>query len=133
MAEGYNPDSIFTPVAAYMQGVEVQAGERTIYVAGMVGVRPDGTLPESMEDQTEQVFLNIQGVLRERGMDIENIVSTQTFVTTRDDIPGYREGRERVVGTGPNAPKWAAATITVAGLTNPYWKVEICTVAAKKD
>ena len=69
MAEGYNPDSIFTPVAAYMQGVEVQAGERTIYVAGMVGVRPDGTLPESMEDQTEQVFLNIQGVLRDRDMD----------------------------------------------------------------
>lgn len=132
MVHRYNPDSIFTPVAAYMQGVEVEADARTIYVAGMVGVRPDGTLPDSMEDQTEQVFLNIQGVLRERGMDVEDIVSTQTFVTSREDIPGYRVGRERVVGEGPDAPKWAAATITVAGLTNPDWKVEICAVAAKK-
>lgn len=132
MVDRYNPDSVFTPVAAYMQGVEVEVGERTIYVAGMVGVRPDGTLPESMEDQTEQVFLNIQGVLREKGMDIEDIVSTQTFVTSRGDVAGYRIGRERVVGSGPDAPKWAAATITVAGLTNPDWKIEICTIAAKK-
>jgi len=120
------------PVAAYFQGVEVEAGERTIFVAGQVGMRPDGTVPESMEDQTEQAFLNIQAVLREKGMDLDDLVSTQTFIINRADVPGYRAGREKAVGSGDDAPKWAAATITVAGLTRPEWKIEICAVAAKK-
>ena len=94
MVHRYNPESMFTPVAAYMHGVEVAAGERIIYVAGQVGIRPDGTVPESMEEQTEQVFLNIQAVLRERGMDLKDLVSTQTFIVNKDDIPGYaREGK----------------------------------------
>ena len=132
MVHRYDPASMAAPAAAYHHGVEVETGERTICVAGQVGMRPDGTVPENMADQTEQTFLNIQSVLRERGMDIEDLVSTQTFVTSRDDIPGYRVGRERVVGSGDDAPKWAAATITVAGLTRPEWKIEICAVAAKK-
>lgn len=132
MVHRYNPASMAAPVAAYSHGVEVEAGERMIYVAGQVGLRPDGTVPESMEDQTEQTFLNIQSVLRERGMDLEDLVSTQTFIISKDDIPGYRAGREKVVGSGDDAPKWAAAMLTVAGLTQPEWKIEICAVAAKK-
>ena len=132
MVHRYNPESMFTPVAAYMHGVEVAAGERIIYVAGQVGIRPDGTVPESMEEQTEQVFLNIQAVLRERGMDLEDLVSTQTFIVNKDDIPGYRAVREKVVGSGQDAPKCAAAMITVAGLTQPEWKIEVCAVAAKE-
>ncbi len=132
MVHRYNPDSMFAPVAAYMHGVEVEAGERIVHVAGQVGIRPDGAVPESMEEQTEQAFLNIRTVLRERGMDLEDIVSTQTFIVDKDDIPGYRAGREKVVGSGPDAPKWAAAMITVAGLTRPEWKIEICAVAARK-
>ena len=132
MVDRYNPASMAPPFSPYSQGVEVEAGARTIYVAGMVGVRPDGTVPEDMEGQTEQVFLNIQTVLRERGMDLEDLVSTQTYIISKDDIPGYRAGREKVVGTGDDAPRWAAAMLTVAGLTRPEWKVEICAVAAKE-
>ena len=132
MVDRYNPATMAAPAAAYFHGVEVEAGERTIFVAGQVGMRPDGTVPESMEDQTEQTFLNIQAVLREKGMNLEDLVSTQTFIINKADIPGYRAGREKVVGSGDDAPKWAAAMITVAGLTRPEWKIEICAVAAKK-
>ena len=132
MVDRYNPASMAPPFSPYSQGVEVEAGARTIYVAGMVGVRPDGTVPEDMESQTEQAFLNIQTVLRERGMDLEDLVSTQTYIISKDDIPGYRAGREKVVGTGDDAPRWAAAMLTVAGLTQPAWKIEICAVAAKE-
>ncbi|MBH61461.1 MAG: enamine deaminase RidA [Alphaproteobacteria bacterium] len=119
----------FSPIS---QGVEVEAGERMIYVAGQVGARPDGIVPESMEDQTEQTFLNIQTVLQERGMDLEDLVETRTYVTSKDHIPGYRAGRAKVLGTGDDAPRTAAALVVVAGLAQDHWKVEICAVAAKK-
>ena len=119
----------FSPIS---QGVEVEAGERMIYVAGQVGARPNGIVPESMEDQTEQTFLNIQTVLQERGMDLEDLVETRTYVTSKDHIPGYRAGRAKVLGTGDDAPRTAAALVVVAGLAQDHWKVEICAVAAKK-
>ena len=73
MVHRFNPASMVTPFSPISQGVEVEAGERMIYVAGQVGARPDGTVPESMEEQTEQAFLNIQTVLQERGMDFEDM------------------------------------------------------------
>ena len=132
MVHRFNPASMAAPFSPISQGVEVEAGERMIYVAGQVGVRPDGNVPEGMEDQTEQIFLNIQTILRERGMDLEDLVETRTYVTSKDYIPGYRAGRAKVLGTGDDAPKTAAALVVVAGLAQDHWKVEICAVAGKK-
>ena len=117
MINRYNPDSIAPPFSPYSQGVEVPTGARTIYVAGQVGVRPDGTVPEDMEEQTAQAFQNIQSVLREKGMDLEDLVETRTYMINKDDLPGYRAGRARVFGTG---------------LAQPDWKIEICAIAAKE-
>jgi 2-iminobutanoate/2-iminopropanoate deaminase len=131
MIDHYNPDSIAAPFTAYSQGVEVQAGARTIYVAGQVGVRPDGTMSNDMAEQTAQAFRNVQAILQEKGMDLEDLVETRTYVVNRDDIPGYREGRAEVFGTGDDGPRPAAALLLVAGLARPEWKIEICAVAAK--
>ena len=131
MVHRFNPASMAAPFSPISQGVEVEAGERMIYVAGQVGVRPDGTVSEGMEDQAEQIFLNIQTILRERGMDLEDLVETRTYVTSKDYIPGYRAGRATVLGTGDDAPRTAAALVVVAGLAQDHWKVEICAVAAK--
>jgi len=132
MIHRFNPASMAAPFSPISQGVEVEAGERMIYVAGQVGIRPDGTVPEGMEDQTEQIFLNIQTILRERDMDLEDLVETHTYVTSKDYISGYRTGRAKVLGTGDDAPRTAAALVVVAGLAQDHWKVEICAVAAKK-
>ena len=84
-----------------------------------------------MEEQTVQAFLNIQSVLKEKGMDLIHLVETRTYMISKDDLPGYRAGRIRVFGTGDKAPKPAAALVYVAGLAQPDWKIEICAVAAK--
>ncbi len=39
-------------------------------------------------------------VLREKGMDLEDLVETRTYMINKDDLPGYRAGRARVFGTG---------------------------------
>jgi 2-iminobutanoate/2-iminopropanoate deaminase len=132
MVHRFNPASMAAPFSPISQGVEVEAGERTIYVARQVGVRPDGTMSDDMEGQTEQIFLNIQTILRERSIDLEDLIETRTYVTSKDHIPGYRAGRAKVLGTGDDAPRTAAALVVVAGLAQDHWKVEICAVAAKK-
>ena len=131
MINRYNPDSIAPPFSPYSQGVEVPPEARTIYVAGQVGVRPDGSVPEDMEEQTAQAFQNIQSVLREKGMDLVDLVETRTYMVSKDDMPGYRAGRAKVFGDGEGAPRPAAALVYVAGLAQPHWKIEICAIAAK--
>lgn len=131
MIDRYNPDSIAPPFSPYSQGVEVQAGARTIYVAGQVGVMPDGSMSEDMAAQTEQAFRNIQAILQAKGMDLADLVETRTYMISKDDLPAYREGRAKVLGTGDEVPKPAAALVFVAGLAQPTWKIEICAVAAK--
>ena len=131
MINRYNPDSIAPPFSPYSQGVEVPPGARTIYVAGQVGVRPDGSVPEDMEEQTAQAFQNIQSILREKDMDLVDLVETRTYMVSKDDMPGYRAGRAKVFGDGEGAPRPAAALVYVAGLAQPQWKIEICAIAAK--
>ena len=132
MINRYNPDSIAPPFSPYSQGVEVPSGARTIYVAGQVGVRLDGSVPEEMEEQTAQAFQNIQSVLREKGMDLVDLVETRTYMISKDDLPGYRAGRARVFGTGEGNPRPAVALVYVSGLAQPNWKIEICAIAAKE-
>ncbi|MEX0346085.1 MAG: RidA family protein [Rhizobiaceae bacterium] len=127
--ERFNPDTMAQPFSRYSQGVEIPAGARTIFVAGQVGVRPDGTVPDDMAAQTAQAFRNIQSVLCAKGMDLEDLVETRTYMTSRDDLPGYRDGRRQVLGDDGPVP--AAALVFVAGLAQPHWKIEICAVAAK--
>ena len=132
MIDRYSPDSMAPPFSPYSQGVEVPAGARTIYVAGQVGVQPAGTVPEDMEEQTAQAFRNIQSVLLEKGMDLEDLVETRTYMLSKDDIPGYRAGRAKVLGTVKGgAPRPAVALIFVSALAQPTWKIEITAVAAK--
>jgi 2-iminobutanoate/2-iminopropanoate deaminase len=131
MIHRFNPASMASPFSPYSQGVEVPAAARTIYVAGQVGVRPDGIVPDGIEEQTAQAFLNIQMVLRARGMDLEDVVQTRIYMLSHDDLPGYRAGRTRVFRNPESEIRPATALLFVAGLVRPEWRIEIAAVAAK--
>lgn len=132
MVKRFNPASMVGPFSPISQGVEVEVGERLIYVSGQVGALPDGTVPDDMQAQTEQAFRNIQCILKERDMDLEDLIETRTYIIDKDDIPAYRAGRARILGTHDGGPLTAAALIIVRGLAQEHWKIEICAVAAKK-
>ena len=117
----FNPSDIVPPVGRYSQGVEIINPGQTLYIAGQVGIRPDGTLPEDMEEQAEQAFLNIQGVLRGANMDVENLVSIRTYLLSRDDLSKFRAARDRVFGDV--AP--ASTLLIIAGLAQPEWLIEV--------
>jgi len=112
MVHRFNPASMAAPFSPISQGVEVEAGERTIYVARQVGVRPDGTMSDDMEGQTEQIFLNIQTILRERSIDLEDLIETRTYVTarttSRDIGPGGPRCWGRVTTRHVRRQRWSS-------------------------
>lgn len=61
------------------QGIEV--GD-TIYVAGQIHNKPDGTMVEgSVKDKVEQIMKNTEAVLKEAGSDLTNVVKVVIYVT----------------------------------------------------
>ena len=45
----FNPETVAPPSSTYSLGAEVMQSARTVYVAGQVGVRPDGSVPNDVE------------------------------------------------------------------------------------
>ena len=123
----FNPETVAPPSSTYSLGAEVMQSARTVYVAGQVGVRPDGSVPNDVETQAEQVFLNIREVLRGANMDLEDLVSLRTYLLTRDHVPHLVAARARMLGS----LRPVGTLLIVAGLGQPEWKVEIDAIAAQ--
>lgn len=58
-----------------------------IYTSGSVGIRADGTIPESVEEQTEIAIANLKTVLAAAGGSIDTVVKALVFVTDPALIP----------------------------------------------
>lgn len=71
-------------VGPYSQAIEVNG---TLYISGQIPVVPaDGSVPESIEEQTRQSLKNIGAILEEAGMSYGNIVKTTVLL---DDIRNF--------------------------------------------
>ena len=69
-----------------------------LYIAGQLGVAPDGSFARDIKGQAEQAWKNIQNVLAAAGMELEDLVKVNHYLTRKEDIAGYREVRARVLG-----------------------------------
>ena len=114
------------PFSAYAQGVEIEGGARQITVAGQVGVTPEGALAGDARAQHRQAWANVAAVLEAGGMTLSDITEIVGIVTGPEGVPLFREERERALGDHR-----AAATLLVAGLAHPDWRVEIMVRAAR--
>ncbi len=66
-------------IGPYSQAVEVNG---MIFISGQIPVVPaDGSIPEGIEDQTEQVMKNIGAILKEAGLGYENVVKTTCLLS----------------------------------------------------
>ena len=99
----------------------VKAGN-TIYVAGQVGRRNDGTLAGmDVESQTDQVFQNLKAALASVGAGFQDMVKITVFLTHKEDIPGFRTARDKhLTGTPP-----ASTLVLISGLAEPEFRVEV--------
>jgi enamine deaminase RidA (YjgF/YER057c/UK114 family) len=120
-----NPTTIAPPFARYSHAVEVPAEARLLYLAGQVGVTPEGELPSGAEAQIELAWQNILAVLDAAGMGADNLVKVNVYLVDGVEVALYRAVRDRLLGGV--AP--ASTLIKVAGLASPDWLVEIDGVA----
>jgi len=126
MLTRHNPGSVAPPFARYSHGVEAPAAARWLHLAGQVGVRPDGTMAEGAEAQSEQAFANILEILQHAGMSKHDLVKITVFLIDREHLEAYRRARDRMLL--PAEP--ASTLLFVVGLARPDFLVEIEAIAA---
>ena len=97
--------------APYSQAIK---SDGFVFVSGQLALEPGhaelrgGTIQE----QTEQVFANLQAILSEAGSGLERLVKTTVFLQNLDDFQGMNEVYARHVGERPPA----RSTVEVARL-----------------
>jgi len=122
-----SPDSIAPPVANYALAVRTVAAEVLLHTAGIVGVRPDGTVPETLAKQAEVVWTNLLAILAEAGMVPADVMAVTTYVVVGEQLPVIMAARDRAL----DGHLAASTLITVPALARPEWLVEISLVAAR--
>jgi enamine deaminase RidA (YjgF/YER057c/UK114 family) len=120
-----NPkNGIYAASSDYVHGIEIRDPARWLYVAGTMGLRPDGSAPESLEEQLELIWRNIGVILAGANMAFDNIVRVTSYL--RD--PSYAElngqARKRALGS-----RRVPTTAIVAETLSAEWLVEIEVVA----
>ncbi len=123
------PTNIAPPMAAakYSHSVEVPANARWLYISGQLGALPDGSVPDTFDEQIEWCWRNIVSVLEASDMGIEDLVKVTTFMTDRSQREKNAEVRGRYLGdTHP-----AQTLLFVSGLTLPPYLCEVEAIAAK--
>jgi 2-iminobutanoate/2-iminopropanoate deaminase len=127
MLKKHNPQSIVKSFASYSQGVEVPPNARWLYVAGQVGVNPDGSIAEGSQAQVERAWANVLAVLESGGMGPEDLVRVNVYITRPDDVQLNRQSWQEIARNGGPA----ITMVTVARLSHPDWVVEVEAIAAK--
>ena len=85
-----------------------------VFVSGQLGLAPGASemVGSTIGEQTEQVFENLEAILREAGSSLDRIVKTTVFLADLGDFQGMNEVYARRVGASPPA----RSTIEVSGL-----------------
>jgi enamine deaminase RidA (YjgF/YER057c/UK114 family) len=108
-----NPEAIAKP-GGYSHVVEITGPGRIVYIAGQLGVKPDGKIAGDFRDQTVQAFENLKAALAAVGATFNDVVKLNNYlVDITANIAIYREVRDKYVNT---AKPPASTTIGVPAL-----------------
>jgi len=111
-------------IGPYSQAVEIN---KTLYISGQLPLDPQSMeMPESVEEQADQVMKNIGVILREAGYDYHHVVKSTIFLSDINDFQKMNE----VYGKYYQQDPPARSAYQVANLPKNA-KIEIETIAAK--
>ena len=125
-----NPDAIAKP-GGYSHVVEITGPGRIVYIAGQLGLKPDGKIAGDFRAQAAQAFENLKAALAAVGASFDDVVKLNNYLV---DIPStiaiYREVRDKYVNT---ARPPASTTIGVPALARDgaLFEVEAIVMLAK--
>jgi 2-iminobutanoate/2-iminopropanoate deaminase len=111
-------------IGPYSQAVEANG---IVFVSGQLPINPqDGSIPQTVEKQTEIVIKNIQAILSSVGLTLENVVKTTVFMTDLTKFNEMNEVYSKFFSSNPPA----RATVEVKNLPKGVM-VEIEAIAVK--
>jgi enamine deaminase RidA (YjgF/YER057c/UK114 family) len=96
-----NPPSM-PPTRGYSHIVETKSPSRTIYLAGQLGMTPDGKFagaPGDFRAQAVQCFENVKTALAAVGTNLEHVVKVTSYFIDIAHLPIYLEVRNQYVNT----------------------------------
>ena len=97
----HNP-STMPATRGYTHVVETRGPSRTLYLAGQLGMTPDGKFaggPGDFRAQATQAFENLKHALTAAGATFEHVVKVTVYFTDMAHLPIYFEVRDRFVNT----------------------------------
>jgi 2-iminobutanoate/2-iminopropanoate deaminase len=109
--------------APYSQAIRANG---FVFVSGQLALEPEhaAIVGDTIQEQTERVFDNLQAILEEAGSGLDRIVKTTVFLVDLGDFAGMNEVYARRVGQPPPA----RATVEISSLPSGA-KVEIEAIA----
>ena len=112
----------------FSQGVRVG---NILTLAGQLGDGKGGKIPESIKEQMENCYRNIQNVLKEFGASLDNVIDETWFVTDMQEcmnnVDEIFTARERIYGCKPEVSQTLVGT---SALVSAVCKIEIKCIAA---
>ncbi|HOZ30747.1 MAG TPA: RidA family protein [Bacteroidales bacterium] len=88
-------------IGPYSQAVEVNG---IIFISGQIPVNPqNGTIPEGIVAQTEQVMHNIKAILEEAGLGFENVVKSTCLLSDMSNFKAMNEIYGKYYSVNPPA------------------------------
>ncbi len=107
------PESIAKP-GGYSHVVEITGPGRMVYIAGQLGLKPDGKIAGDFRAQCIQAFENLKNALASVGAGFDDVLKLNNYlVDIKSNLPIYREVRDKYVNV--KAPP-ASTTVGVPAL-----------------
>src|SRR5829696_7014632 len=111
-----NPAAIAKP-GGYTHVVEITGPGRIVYIAGQLGLKPDGSIAGDFRAQAVQAFENLKSALAAVGATFDDVVKLNNYLI---DIPAnlgiYRQVRDKYINV---AQPPAKNTIGIPALARP--------------
>lgn len=100
-----------------------------VFIAGQVGIRADGTVPETSAEQIRLAFQRLGTILRHQGLDFSDLVELVSYhVNIDEQLNTFREIKDEFISA--DFPAWTI--IGVAALARPSLFIEIKAIAATR-
>ncbi len=125
-----NPSAIAKP-GGYSHVVEATGPGRIVYIAGQLGLKPDGSIAGDFRAQVVQAFENLKAALASVGASFSDVVKLNNYlVDIGANLGHYREIRDQFVNVSQPP---ASTTIGVPALarSDALYEVEAVVVLAK--
>lgn len=106
---------------------KVRRGAGQVFLSGELPLLPDGSLPQGIEAQTEQVFQRLEATLRGEGLGLADVVSVTAYLVNPADFAAFNHVYARRM-----PQPYPTRTTVQANLMMPGALLELTVVAVEQ-